>query len=78
MAAKRKVLTGKGGKGYRIMAAGAKRAYLVLTIPHEIGFEKGDRVQYRVISRNGQTGVEITKIKSSPDANPGPPARPSD
>jgi hypothetical protein len=54
-------MTGKGGEGYRILAAGKGLKYLALTIPNGAGFEKGDRVCLYPCKRRGAEGVFISK-----------------
>jgi hypothetical protein len=56
-------ILGKGGKGYKLQAAGKGRDYLTLTIPHEAGFKLGDRVVMRPMILKGVHGLLITAHK---------------
>ena len=61
MSRKRTILKGKGGKGYKILAAGKDRGYFVVTIPREFGFELGDRVWLYPMRIDGELGLFLRK-----------------
>lgn len=54
-------IKGKNGKGYKILGSGTKDAYLAVTIPRELGFERADRVYLKPLVHRGVYGLFITK-----------------
>jgi hypothetical protein len=54
---------GKGGLGYKVLASGKGLLYLAITMPHGMGFKKGDRVFMKPMVLSGVYGVFVTSEK---------------
>jgi hypothetical protein len=59
---KRPWLKGRGDQGYTVSAAGTagQYKYLTISIPLGQGFERGDRVYMKRITRGGVEGLFLT------------------
>jgi hypothetical protein len=57
------VLTGKGGRGWKIGTAGTagKDKYLAVTIPQDQGFKVGDRVFFMPVIHSGKRALLMVK-----------------
>lgn len=63
MASKRKWIMGQSSNGYRVLASGKGLAYLAITLPHGLGFKKGDRVFMKPMVYRGAYGIFVTSEK---------------